>query len=931
MSATFYLDPLNHEIYDYITDGCLEFDDSLIDETKSFGVKVVYQPQRPLMLRDDNLGIFIRFKETENSACANYKSSFNSGCQGAIISATNKEVILRSTKDHPEPTVLCISRPRDFFDPWPLVWWRENIPVDRIFWNIAVWYMNQFYCVITGGGKGVMVAVYNRRKEKYLGPVITFLTQMEFQHLHEDFKFELTKFDEAAKNLANGKVWARKYQEEVETYGGKTRQVTRYEAMTDKDDNVLMKPAERELVPVHELLLRHLNKRRAHCVQFFPKRLDPYPQLRRANGKFNVPPIFHPLFLHKDSNGQPIPVEVVGPETLPRPDSAATDTDAYNTWLGYYVPYEKAKEVVADTKANNPEEHRRCLAVLSRWLRHELMVCDNNPQHAYYLRAWVANLLRNPDLRSDVIINISGPQGVGKTFFWDVIMLIIGSQHSIMMQTSKLLGSEFNSQFSSKILVVLDEFELSKFKTQELNLLKAWATSTHVPVREMYKDVYSVRNFDNIITLSNSEASMPLDRDGRREFFIACNNFWEHVKTMLVDEEGMTKADVEAMTLEELRKTYMGLDQWADSLKLPNPSDDDLKGLQRALYYVAYFYYSWPHHFDKKKVPQTLHTARVKLHHCHSVHSWWKSCLQRGYHIDNDKWFPSISTPDSLFAQYKSDSDKALHRSDRRRAGDFTDEPIFWNKLHEVCKDIPPNKSIAKYKKGLCTIRLHDLDTCRKEFMRYYNIPLDKDYTDELFDDGVVPTADDFGQDNIDIGPHVPNPRIFDNYHGLDKPAHQDQAQRDKAAAEMQEKLKRLEAMVNQMSQSQQHSQPPFSPTDARFSDDEDDEDTQHSQKSQYSQERQLQSLLTKPSPIKKKQKQTPDCDERERLLQIRDFALAEEKKHSKHNFSPNHKDSEADVDFFATIPYVPGGDLVDDPMDEGIDSPFNDHSQVLF
>jgi hypothetical protein len=739
------------------------------------------QPQRPLVMHPERTLKFVMDKESELPDrqvkqnlgwCGNFPTSDKSGCKGAFISAQDEDVKASNG------AVVGRSNKRFYFDPEPLLWWRQLLDVDRVFWNVLVFYMNQHHCFINQGAG--LVGVYNELREMYYGPTIMFLTPTELRGnvIMKNYEFAMTNFKEAQNNIDNRKFMRKKEKEEYTDSLGRTRtkMVETDELVKDEDGKPIPKPAKRMQVPIADLWLAHRYKRTALCIQFAPRRLpaEIYPPVL----SFKMPEPFEDLYLYDE---ELTPVQIEGPKRLPTEDRRSWSDDAYNTWVGYHLDYAHVKKVVLDIMQNDPATHRRCMETLRHFRHHQLMLCDMDPQLSYYLTAWIAHVLRNPDLRSDVMINMSGPQGIGKGVFWSVFQKIIGSQHQIMLQTEKLLSSEFNSWFASKVLVVLDEFKLEKFSNTELNLLKSLVTSPTLPVHQKFKDIYVVQNNNNIVTLSNPSTNIPVENDSRRELFLNAGRFWEYAKAKInMDHPGTySMGMLNNMALNKLRDTYFSMDGWLDHINEHCPDKPDHKYLSPAIYYIAYFYYSWPHHLDRHAIPQTSQMVINKLHFSDSVHHWWMTCLIREWNVQVSlagDWIKKILDPNTLFEQFKNDTSKSVNKADRRKQGDFTDEARFWDMLYQVCpyseqtkRGVPLYKDLVSTKKELGFIHLPGLSACRDMFCSFFNIP--ESERCRVFATPANANADGMSQSQsqaVPYRPHVPNPRIHDQIYGID-------------------------------------------------------------------------------------------------------------------------------------------------------------------
>lgn len=179
-----------------------------------------------------------------------------------------------------------------------------------------------------------------------------------------------------------------------------------------------------------------------------------------------------------------------------------------NTWRGWPIKPIKGK----------------CDAILDlgRYL------CSGEQAIAEELYQWMMSRLawifQNPGKKLPSAIIMHGPQGTGKSIFFNAIARLCGHGHpyrnySVTLD-QKALQDNFNAEWADKIFVVAEEVVNSSEKWQLKNELKELVTGDRIRIRRVFTDAYFQKNLLTLIFLSNENQPLPLEVGDRRHCVI---------------------------------------------------------------------------------------------------------------------------------------------------------------------------------------------------------------------------------------------------------------------------------------------------------------------------------------------------------------------------------------------------------------------------
>jgi putative DNA primase/helicase len=213
---------------------------------------------------------------------------------------------------------------------------------------------------------------------------------------------------------------------------------------------------------------------------------------------------------------------------LAEPGVRMDDIKAHPVWIdrgAYYIdevgfdPSERDPEVQLNTWKGWPMRPApgRCdrLLDLLRYLCGE----DNGDEVHWWLLRWVAYPLQNPGAKLPSAVIMHGPQGTGKSTFWQCLVRIYGQYATVLNQRG--LEDKFNADWVDAKLFLLAEEVVNRQEMWHIkNELKELTTGEWVRVNGKHVGAYRQRNHINMVFLSNEGQPLPLDNDDRRHLVV---------------------------------------------------------------------------------------------------------------------------------------------------------------------------------------------------------------------------------------------------------------------------------------------------------------------------------------------------------------------------------------------------------------------------
>lgn len=149
-------------------------------------------------------------------------------------------------------------------------------------------------------------------------------------------------------------------------------------------------------------------------------------------------------------------------------------------------------------------------------------LCDGelNGQGLYeWLLKWLAYPIQHPGAKMHTAIVVHGPQGTGKSLFFETYAKIYGPYSRVLGQEA--LEDKFNADWSEKKLFILADEVLARADMYHVkNRLKGFITGDTIRVNPKNVAAHNERNQMNICFLSNERQSLVLEKDDRRHLVI---------------------------------------------------------------------------------------------------------------------------------------------------------------------------------------------------------------------------------------------------------------------------------------------------------------------------------------------------------------------------------------------------------------------------
>lgn len=152
-------------------------------------------------------------------------------------------------------------------------------------------------------------------------------------------------------------------------------------------------------------------------------------------------------------------------------------------------------------------------------LRYYSALESNHEEVFLWMVRWLAYPLQNPGAKMQSAMVIHGPQGTGKSRFFEAYAKIFGDYAIILNQGA--IEDKFNSDWTErKLFVVADEIVARQDLYHLKNQLKNLITGEWVRVNPKNVAAHRERNHMNMVFLSNERQPVQLENDDRRHLVL---------------------------------------------------------------------------------------------------------------------------------------------------------------------------------------------------------------------------------------------------------------------------------------------------------------------------------------------------------------------------------------------------------------------------
>jgi len=153
------------------------------------------------------------------------------------------------------------------------------------------------------------------------------------------------------------------------------------------------------------------------------------------------------------------------------------------------------------------------VAVANRWTEHILSTFGSEGVHLIQWMGWVA---QHPERRVKWAPVLIGVQGDGKSILGVAMQAVVEPQRWVVTSTSSVM-SERNSYIDGARLVVIEEIRMSGVNRHAaMDKLKDLVTNDQVELRVVYQKPKTVRNYANIMAMTNHWDAIPVGAGDRR-------------------------------------------------------------------------------------------------------------------------------------------------------------------------------------------------------------------------------------------------------------------------------------------------------------------------------------------------------------------------------------------------------------------------------
>src|SRR5574337_915339 len=144
---------------------------------------------------------------------------------------------------------------------------------------------------------------------------------------------------------------------------------------------------------------------------------------------------------------------------------------------------------------------------------------DNAEQVYRWMLCWLAYPLQHPGAKMHSAMVIHGPQGTGKSRFFEAYAKIYGDYATVLNQGA--IEDKFNSDWSErKLFILADEIVARQDLYHLKNQLKNFITGEWVRVNPKNVAAHRERNHMNLVFLSNERQPVQLENDDRRHLVL---------------------------------------------------------------------------------------------------------------------------------------------------------------------------------------------------------------------------------------------------------------------------------------------------------------------------------------------------------------------------------------------------------------------------
>ena len=196
-------------------------------------------------------------------------------------------------------------------------------------------------------------------------------------------------------------------------------------------------------------------------------------------------------------------------------DMLVVDQDTYSQYSNTYVPPTLEP---TDATEEMPELFKQYLDRLIP--PNEMCWYRSSPENKFsqqeYVVKWLSQRVQYPAKDPTVALVLTGEQGTGKSFLFDIIMRPLVGEHNYLTTNLKAVTGRFNKSIFFKTLIHIEEVDDNRTKT--LDRLKE-ITKKHHDVEEKFLNRKQVTKYFGYVVTSNKVHPIKVELSDRRHFF----------------------------------------------------------------------------------------------------------------------------------------------------------------------------------------------------------------------------------------------------------------------------------------------------------------------------------------------------------------------------------------------------------------------------
>jgi hypothetical protein len=153
--------------------------------------------------------------------------------------------------------------------------------------------------------------------------------------------------------------------------------------------------------------------------------------------------------------------------------------------------------------------------LLDKVLNHFNLIFDIYKDYCW---KYIASMIQQPGVRSNVAIMIKSLPGVGKEIFWNFLKKILTDDYCFnTVNVDRDVFGQFNPLCRNKLLYLWDEMEY-KVSSSLKEKMKSFITSSTITINDKGRTPFELNSIPFVFLFSNNQFPLPIDESDRRFF-----------------------------------------------------------------------------------------------------------------------------------------------------------------------------------------------------------------------------------------------------------------------------------------------------------------------------------------------------------------------------------------------------------------------------